>query len=1178
MTRITRLFLHGFKSFAKPTELVFGTRYNCILGPNGSGKSNIGDAICFVLGKSSSKSLRAEKTANLIYNGGKVKKPAKEAEVSICFDNTEKEFPFETPEVKVTRVVRANGQSIYMINENRCTRTEVVNLMQIAAIDPDGYNIILQGDIIRFVEMSAEERRKVMEEVAGIGAYEDKKTKAMAELDRVEARINEADLILKERENSLKELKKDRDDALKYKDLTEKIKVNKASYLHKQISGKDKELNEVLEQLEEYKKKYGDFDTKITEQKTIIEESRKEIEQINSELQVKGTKEQAELQNKIQKLNVDIATRKQKIENASNEIKKVGERRTQLQKDKREIEQKIGQSEQDQEVTQKQLEKRRAELEDIEDKLKKFKEKHELDKEGDLQKEIDALDKEAEGKQQKIDAIRMKQQEVLREKDKADVQLSVIDERMEKVLELEKENKEQINTLKEKKNEFKKATLELSKILTHDSSLAAQLKTARDRMFVAQEELSKARAQQMEIMEKVGGSDAVRAILHERKNIKGIYGTVAELADVPSKYAMALEVAAGTKLKSVVVEDEHVAQRCIEHLKDKKLGVATFLPLTKLRTRELPANSPVAKKSGVHGFAVELVNFDAKFKKVFSYVFEDVIVVDNLNVAKSIGIGTMKMVTLEGDMVELSGAMRGGYREKSRTSSFTNRELSKRLADLEEQSADNAAVISKLEEQKRKNEEQIAELRNTKAALEGEIITLEKSLHLDGDDLDASKKLKEELQKRSKQLEKEIETINEEILEVNRELAMVKSKKEQLRFKVTKLKSPTTLAELTAFEEKRQELRERIVQLETELKRIIGEHNSIYAQEQEKLKKVIDQLDKDENYFKAQKEELTKSIADLNAELATAEENQKKFFVAFKQYYQRRDKLNSDIVMAEKRLASLYDNVREIDGRHAKITNSKVVLETEKAALQREYTEFEGVELDLSKSEETLKKEIHNWEQSIERMGNINLKALEIYEKIEEEFNKLVEKKDKLRVEKEDVLVLLNEIESKKRELFMKTFDAVHERFQNIFEQLNTKGKVQLVLEKPEAPFEGGLFINVKLTGTKYLDIRSLSGGEKTMTALAFIFAIQEYEPASFYILDEVDAALDKNNSSRFAKLIRKYCDKAQYIVVSHNDAVISEADHLYGISMDEHGISKVTTLKIEEAQQAIQEVSVPGR
>jgi len=282
-----------------------------------------------------------------------------------------------------------------------------------------------------------------------------------------------------------------------------------------------------------------------------------------------------------------------------------------------------------------------------------------------------------------------------------------------------------------------------------------------------------------------------------------------------------------------------------------------------------------------------------------------------------------------------------------------------------------------------------------------------------------------------------------------------------------------------------------------------------------------------------------------------------------KTLFNERTKINDTIQQDENKVEKLANGSKEVEISMNKYSLENARVSAELAGLNQEFSEYEGVKIDTAKPEEQLKSEIGKFERMVNEFGNVNMRALEIYEEVEKEYNILLEKKESLGREKDDVLAMMGEIEGKKKDLFMKTFDAVNDNFKRIFSTLSKKGDASLEIEDPENIFEAGLNIRVRIKGKKFLDIRSLSGGEKTMTALAFIFAIQECDPHSFYILDEVDAALDKYNSEKLAKLVRKYCEKAQYVVISHNDAVISEADILYGISMDEHGMSKSTSLKI---------------
>ena len=1165
MTKINKLVMHGFKSFAKRTELVFGDKFNCILGPNGSGKSNVIDALCFVLGKSSAKAIRAEKSANLLYNGGKSKKPSPFAEVSIFFDNASKVFPTEEQEVKISRIVKASGQSVYKINDETRTRQQVVDLLSLARIDPDGYNIILQGDIIHFVEMPPEERRGLVEEIAGISIYEDKKQKAINELNRVEEKLKECEIILSERATRLKELEKERDQATKFKELNDKIKVNKASLLHVQVKHKSKEKAELDEKIKDAQDDLGAKQKEIDDFKARIKAKREEIYRINKEIEEKGEKEQVNIHKEVEKLKIDIASSENRIESVKAELGKIKQRKQQLKQNQDEVEGKIKSLEADKSDITKQVASRDKELDTIAKRLEEFKKKNQLDSAAELEREIDAIDRQLEDREKEIQELRVKQQESLRQKDKLEFQIQAVDERIQKVLEVEQENKEQIQDLKQKRQEFKKATLELTQRLNDDSSLAAQLANARKALLKYQEDLSRLNARNISVREAVGEDAALKAVLGLKGKMPGIYGTVSELGVVSSKYALALEIAAGQKIKSVVVADDRVAAECIKYLKTNKLGTATFLPLNKVKPQAVAQGIEELKKaSGAHGMAIDLVEYDLKFKSIFSYVFGNTLVVESIDVARRIGIGSAKMVTLDGDLAELSGAMQGGYRQRKRGLGFQEQELDKDIKQAEKGLADTESLIAKLEKDRVANEEAITRLREFKANLEGDIIKLEKTLNLDAADVDASKKEKDELKEELKRVEKEIDIAVRKISDVNKTLADAKVKRQQIRLKISELRNPALLAELNAFEEKRRELREQVVQRQADLKNTDGQIVNILQPEIENLQKVMKQHDKEDEDFKKETATLADRITEMGKTLKEKEEKQRKFQEQFKGLFTQRSKIDDTIKKDEEKVEHVTEQHHKVEIRLNTVQLELAKVRTELTTFGQEYKEYEGVPVVENKSEGELRKEIGIWEGVITRIGSVNMKALEIYDAVEREYNDLTSKKEKLALEKEDVLVMMNEIELYKKDLFMKTFEVVNEHFRLIFSALMTKGAdASLVLENPDSPFEGGLLIKVKLTGTRFLDIRSLSGGEKTLTALAFIFSIQEHDPASFYVLDEVDAALDKKNSERLANLVRKYTSRAQYVVISHNDAVISEADTLYGVSMNEDGVSNVTSLRI---------------
>ena len=410
-TKINKLLMHGFKSFAKKTELVFHNDFNCVVGPNGSGKSNILDALVFVLGKTSAKALRSEKAANLIYNGGKSKKASEKAEVSIFFDNVEKTFPYDIPEVKVSRFVKPKGNSVYKINDKTCTRSQVVELLSLAKIDADGHNIILQGDIVHFCQMAGEERRELIEEIAGISIYEDKKNKAMSTLNSVEEKLKEASIVLKERGDYLKELKKEKDEALKFNDLNNKLKVSKASHLNRQIERKTEQASKYQVKLDKHKEVIDQHKEKIEEFKLSINEKRRSIDDINKEIEVKGDKEQRELHKQVEELRVQVATDKNKIESTKNEIVKLKQRKEQLQDNIKEVKDRIQSIESEKKSTQKEIDVKNKDLKLIETKISDFKAKNKLDDVSGVESEMDKLDKKIEESQKEVLELRQKQQE-----------------------------------------------------------------------------------------------------------------------------------------------------------------------------------------------------------------------------------------------------------------------------------------------------------------------------------------------------------------------------------------------------------------------------------------------------------------------------------------------------------------------------------------------------------------------------------------------------------------------------------------------------------------------------------------------------------------------------------------------------------------------------------------------
>lgn len=1156
MTKILKLEAKGFKSFAEKTEIVFGDDFNVILGPNGSGKSNCFDALCFVLGKSGAKGLRAEKSANLIYNGGKQKTPAKQGEVSIFLDNAEGTFPVKEKVVKITRIIKPSGISIYKINDEKHTRDQVLELLGSASIDPNGYNIILQGDIVRLVEMSPVERRGIIEEIAGISVYEDKKVKAQRELDKIETNLNDASIILSEREIYLKELKKERDQAVTYKELQTRVKSLKATIINLDITDKKTEIDTLNESNSSFKEKITAIQSEIDALKKETQDLKSSINDINKEVEEQGEKQQVALHKEVEMLKVTVATQEANVGGFTNELNRVKNQKKQYEDSLKSVLAKSSSFEQEIKDAQNKLSQNQKLKAELLAKIDAFKKKNKLDDATEIDAQIDELDKKAEEIEKELMNSRGEQQELIREKDRLELQISQADDKIEKVLNVSKENKAELDLLKDKKKLFKEATNELQKSLTKDASYVSQISNARGKLQTAQEELAKLRVRQASISEI--GSGAVKEILKNKDRFGGVYGTVAELGSVDSKYSTALDTAAGNRLQSVVVQDDKVAAACIKYLRDNRLGIATFLPLNKIKGA---TKAEIDNVNGVIGSAIDLVKFDPKFKPVFKYIFGSTVVVENIDVARRIGIGKAKMVTLQGDLAEVSGAMKGGFVKRRPGAGFQEDKVNDSANKYEKQVNDSQMMLTNLESERAKNLELIDRLREHKAQLEGEIIKKEKSLHLESDDLEISQKLKKEFEAKLEEVEEKLATSS--VLAKNRELVNIKIEKQKLKSQIMDMKNPTKLAELNTLTEKVDSLKTEIIKLESEIETKQKQVDESYKDDKAQAQKLVDEQEKEQEHLEKKISDAKETIANAKVELKEKEAAEAEFYKAFKKQFAMRKKLEEALKKSEEKTIKKEEEIRTYEHKNTAISLDLARLTAELRGFEEELKQYEGVEIlnDTDKAE--LKKEAWSADSKLSRIGNVNMKALEVYDRVQEEFDKLLAKKDVLISEREKILLMINEIESKKTELFNRVFTVINDNFKRIFQILSTKGDAGMELENPKSPFDGGVSIKVKLKGTKFMDIRSLSGGEKTLTALAFIFAVQEHNPASFYVFDEVDAALDKRNSEKLANLIKSYADRAQYVVVSHNDGVIGQADNLYGVSMNEHGISKVVSLKI---------------
>lgn len=1156
MTIIKSVYAKGFKSFAKPTEVIFPPGFSIILGPNGSGKSNIIDLITFVLGKSSAKEMRVERSANLIYNGGKDNEPASQAEASMVFDNSKKEFPVNTEEVKITRIVKKDGSSNYYLNDQKMNKQQILDVLSAAKIDPDGHNIVLQGDIIRFTQMKGEERRLIIEEISGISVYEDKKQKAMNELEKVQAKLTEIEIVLTERDAYLRELRKEKTQAKRFRELQEEIKSCKATVLHTYLKEKHEKRDEIEKKINEQKEKIAQIEDKLTETKNSINEKELDLESTNKGIEEKGEKEQVELQKSIEATKSEVYKSTSRLEACELEIDRIKKRKEQLKENILDIEKRI--SEYNKEINN--TEKIVNELKDKELSLNKSIEKMNDGPDSNISQissEIKEIESEIDSSDKNLAKHLNLKQTLIMESNRSELSLQDI---TKKIIELQASSKEYETNLKAVdllKKDLKEKEIVIETAIKERGKITYELESLRRAISKSMEKLGSVRAKQITIKNVLSNDKAVEKILS--LNDKKVYGTISQLGIVPDEYALALEVCAGQRLKSIIVDNDLTASRCIDVLKTSKAGVATFLPLNKIKPREAQLNK-FKSIQGVIGSAIDVITFDKKFKDVFQYIFGSTLLVKDVNTSRKVGIGRVRMVTLEGDLIETSGAMIGGFRSKSIGFQFSEQQLTLDMNTLEEEISLNKKRIDELENQRMDIENKVVNLNNGKSVIEGEIIKLEKQ----DKPLDYEKFLNEKsrLLSELETKKEELNNLNNSINEYVKSLDTLKKKRSDLTIKLSSSGNIKIKDSLIKLQEEKSVVRERVAGLISQTESLKVQINSIYKPELDKTNLIIKQSDKELEQFILEINVLKDSLKNRKDELKDKEKKEKDFFAQYRELFTKRNKLTENI----KRLNELYVNeekkIKELGNRlnDLSIDRAKVVAEAE--GIEKEFEEFNDAVIKRGITFDELKSNIKNFEKELQSLGNVNMRALEIFETVEEEYNKIIVKVNILKQEKDKVLELMSEIEGNKKEMFLKAFNVINKYFSEIFSSLSNKGEAYLEIENKEDIFNSGVDVRVRLLGSKFLDLNSLSGGEKTLTALSFIFAIQECDPASFYIMDEVDAALDKTNSTLLSQLLAKYSKRAQYIVISHNDTVITEGDAVYGVSM-QNGISRVFSLKI---------------
>lgn len=1160
---ISKIEIDNFKSFASKTEIPFLEGFTTVSGPNGSGKSNIIDSILFALGLSTSRTLRAEKIFHLINTHNK----RNDASVKVHFV---KEDSGET--FCVTRKIKkssAGYMSSYYFNDKTSTLTDIHDELSKYNISPGCYNVMMQGDVTGIVNISPVERRKIIDEIAGVADFDRRIEQAKKELETVEERVEKSNIILGEIDIRLVQLEEEKQHALKY----QKLKEEKHQLENKLQIVRYFEIKNAFERLHESilhaNKEKKEEEKRLDELNSRLIEAQDKLKNVSEVIKSKGEDEQIEVKKQIEALKGLISRKKDSIAFAEKQIKDNIHSSESAQRNIQELKDKIDES-------LLKISNKEDEIKIIEENIKTEKERLQqvLDEAAGMNKAANEHLEKRNALRKRLENKKDEENAVLKEKITLEEKVSGFTREIEDSKAKIQEVEHLVTESSEKKNILETAIIELEKelkdyelvqrnnldrldkIKNEINDLAYNIKLA-DRK-IAQLEANK------RVAEESGFGRAIDTVLSA--DVKGVHDILAKLGKVNEEYSTALEIAMGGRMRNIVVDDDEVASVAIEILKSSQAGRATFLPLNKMKP--IPWGMKVPKDAGVIDFAINLVEFDKIYEPAFYYALGETLIVEDLNSARRL-MGKYRMVTLDGSLVEKTGAMTGGSAQRSglKFAQSEDDELNKfkeRLEKFEEKAVN-------LENQREETEKKLDEVRSEYSSAMNELnkkkLELE-NLHRNLKDADATiasrqermETLSPQLEEAKKEFELVVQKLNafsEKIQRLSNEIASIEKALPQ-----DELSKLNELTETIEFEIKRYE--SKLANCKNDIKSIELEINfnkiTISTQE-DKIEKC-----KEENVKTAQdKESFVAEIADTEEKEKVLEEKIAEINQELSGLQTEREKFRAEVLTVETNKSGLQLRIERLIEQVEAFKLSRKEKEPELDAIREELIQ-QGYEISklspTTFSVEEVNKNISRLQKRMEEMEPVNMKAITDFDEVKNRKEELKNKIDTLVKEKEQIIDRMNGYEDLKIKSFKETFENINNNFMAIFAELS-EGTGKIVLENDENPLLGGLTIEAQPRDKKMQRLESMSGGEKSLTALAFVFAIQKYLPAPFYAFDEVDMHLDGINAEKLAQMIKTRSSNTQFIVVSLRKPMIEAADRTIGVTQKNNGITKVTGVKL---------------
>ncbi len=1165
------LEVNGFKSFAEKVRIDFTRGITSVVGPNGSGKSNILDAILWVLGEQSYKNIRAKASTDVIFSGGKNRKAKLFAEVTLIVDNSDGVLALDNEEIRITRHITEKSENTYYINNDKCRLKDIQELFMDTGVGKSAYSVIGQGKVERIISSSNQEIRSIIEEAAGIKKIKLRKTEAEKKLSNVKIEIDKIAYVEKELGNNLKNITKQAEKAMKYNEYTkEKNELYKAILVEELNQKKDdfenvKEKEKILrDRIEFLQEKFISSEKDLEDTLSKREEANNEYDLRNGEN--KEFKEELELLvNEKVRLTERLSSLKKEIWEKSENIVSLEKKEDNKKSELNELEEKIKELEGYIENEEHSHEEDNLYLDDLEDKFYKLEEDLRKSREKVLDYEVDRVKflnniEEASKKEKSIEKrvieLGREKEEFLKENTKNLEGLKVAEKRK---VELEEKN----TKLKEKRSGFysrkKEVEQELKRVVNNRDEVD----------FKWRSKSSKYENLKRTDENNEGFFKSVKLIMKEE--IKGVKGPILSLVQIPDKFMKAIESSIGNSLQDIIVESSSHAKFCINFLKDKKGGRASFLPLDRIKPSSLSYNF---REDKIYGTANELIKFDYSIKKAVDFIFSKVLIVENMDTALMVQQkGTFRgtIVTLEGDIVSTTGRITGGEKLKSASSVIFERR--KEIKELEDQlvgikqeydsllmESDRLSKINdKLEveiEALVEEQENLQEERDREAENYNKLVLLvtqsKKNLELVNFEINEIRESLADYKNMGKVAKEEIDKINknlEDLIKYNTNLEEKRAEERNLLEKIRRENSSKQMVYVAKMEEKKQisrsiaSLKGTISEIEEEINKA-DKYIKKAKEEQLETDKTINQID--ENI--KEKEELYKGkidgLTDIRATIKNLEEEEKGLIVEIKN-------VETEIVKEEGKVISIVEKVQKVTYQ----------IEEFKSKLE-DFEEVEDIELIYELKE--AKKLLNDIEVNIKALGYVNLLAVEEYESAKEKYDFIHNQKTDLVTSKKNLENLIDEIEHNIKNSFYDAFREINKNFGLMCRDILNNSLGNLKLTDEENLLESGVELMVKYKNKKSQTLSLLSGGEKSMVAVALIMAIFMYKPSPFTFFDEIEAALDESNTKRLLKKLKEFTEKSQFILITHNKHTMKESDTLYGVTMNkEIGESKILSVKL---------------